>query len=114
LFPETFGSKYTYAASKKRFELSPVEEEIRERDWIRRALDRTPRLLFFLRKVRGRLRMKPASKENENETYSNIEALLLAKGLEKQANVLRANRIAQSSFARENAKTMTQKRDENT
>jgi hypothetical protein len=100
LFPETFGSKYTVETSKKRFEISQTEENhAGGSNQIRMALSRAPRLLFFLRKVRGGLSsVKQSLDESKHTKYSNIEALLLENGLKEQANILRANRIKQASF----------------
>lgn len=100
LFPETFGSKYTVETSRKRFEVSTTaENHAGGSNQLRMALSRAPRLLFFLRKVRGRLSsVKQSFDESKNAKYSDVEALMIEHGLKEQADILRANRIKQAGF----------------
>jgi FkbM family methyltransferase len=98
-FPETFASKYTFEASRSRFEAHGDSLTLLLRNMLRRF----PALYSLLRRVKhAYLKMKKAGIFLESSLFkrhSAIEALLIEYGLREQAKILRANRAIQSWFA---------------
>jgi FkbM family methyltransferase len=100
-FPETFASKFTFEASRSRFEAqgNSLRSLFRDRIRVIYILRQFPALYLLLRRLKhAYLKMKKAGTflKSLSKRHSAIESLLIGYGLREQAKILRANRIVQS------------------
>lgn len=98
VYPHTFVSKYTsFTASKARFEGSPTNKtgmvnEARPHRRVKRLLKKVLDKIVFIR-TRFLVHLSCSR-------YTDVETILIRYGLERQANVLKKNRLIQERFLR--------------
>lgn len=111
VFPKSFASKYTFEASRSRFDRLNMtgipERKAGSLDKIKQWLRRFPILFWFLRFIKvnsyGRLRviMERASVAVNSRLFfktSPVEKVLISYGLKSQAEILRKMRILHERF----------------
>ncbi len=99
VFPETFASKYTFEASKARFERCFAHTNTGVIRSIKAVLKPIPILFPLLKGIKqGFIKVATAVKSISLKRYSEVEALLISYGLKSQAETLRENRVVQSQF----------------
>lgn len=100
VFPETFALKYTFEASKARFEGCFAHASTGVMDSIKAVLRRIPILFPLLKGIKqGFIKVVAVVKSISPKRHSDVEAVLIRYGLESQAEILRRNRVVQSPFA---------------
>lgn len=92
-FPPTFAEKYTFRASRNRFDASENKES-----YIKDTIKKIPWLLTFFRLFRKAKSSIKSELFKLIMPYSNVEKVLINYELKPQADILKRNRLIQSNY----------------